>query len=271
MTQREAPPMSSGPQIAVVDLVSTDVAESARAYARLLGRAEPSNDVDVASTRVRLRPKDYGDHRVLLGNADADGHARLLGRRGLNVSSPNVSNPAAAAEPTREWHVEDLPFGVISAPVAHTDAAQTTGISPDISGIDHLVFQSPDRHHAVALFGATLGLDFRLDRRVVNGLRQLFFRHGELVIEVVVPDRPPADESVRLWGIAWRSNDIDATYRRLGESGVEVSQVRTGRKPGTRVATVDDDALATRTIIIASERAPERSAHSGSGEPTVRR
>ncbi|MGC5245879.1 VOC family protein [Gordonia sp. DT219] len=249
-TEAEQPstaPAAAHHLVAVLDLVTADVEDSAKAYARLLGRSEPSADVDVFATRIRLQPQQSGGHRVLFGVTDIEEHTRVLRRRGLDLSSP-----ATSADPDAESHVEDLPFGVLSATRVPSGSAAATGVAPDISGVDHLVFQSPDRDRAVALFGATLGLDFRLDRRVVDGLRQLFFRRGDLVIEVVVPDHAPDDAPIALWGIAWRSNDIDTTHRRLREGGVQVSDIRTGRKPGTRVATVDDDALATRTIIIAT-------------------
>ena len=38
-----------------------------------------------------------------------------------------------------------------------------------------------------------------------------------------------------LWGLSWRVADIDATRARLLAAGVDVSEVRAGRKPGTRV------------------------------------
>ncbi|OPX15288.1 VOC family protein [Gordonia sp. i37] len=233
--------------VAVVDLGTPDVDASAAAYARLLGLSQPTDDIGVFAARIRLRPSTSGDqHRVLFGVPDADGHVRLLRRRGLELTAPTGDDVRG------EWHVDTLPFGVTPAdPVADRGlTVSAPEVAADIAGIDHLVFSSPDRNHAVALFGATLGLDFRLDRRVVDGLRQLFFRRGDLVVEVVVPDSAPADEPIRLWGIAWGSTDIGATHRRLTDAGVGISEVRDGRKPGTKVATINDDALATRSIII---------------------
>ena len=40
-----------------------------------------------------------------------------------------------------------------------------------------------------------------------------------------------------LWGLSWRVADIDATRARLLAAGIDVSEVRNGRKPGTRVMT----------------------------------
>ncbi|RPA66308.1 glyoxalase/bleomycin resistance/dioxygenase family protein [Gordonia oryzae] len=245
--------------VAVVDLGTPDVDASAAAYARLLGLPQPTVDMDVSTARIRLRTNTSGDqNRILFGVPDADGHVRLLRRRGLDLSEPT------GAEMAGEWHVDTMPFGVTPAePV--TDPARTASspeVAADIAGIDHLVFSSPDRNLAVALFGATLGLDFRLDRRVVHGLRHLFFRLGDLVIEVVVSDSAPADEPIRLWGVAWGSTDMVATHRRLTDAGVGISEVREGRAPGTTVATINDDALATRSIIIGTDHPrPTASVH----------
>lgn len=66
---------------------------------------------------------------------------------------------------------------------------------------------------------------------------------------MAAPIEPTGDPD-SFGGLAWRSADIEATRERLVAGGVEVSEVRTGRKPGTRVATVRDRALGTPTLII---------------------
>ncbi len=55
--------------------------------------------------------------------------------------------------------------------------------------------------------------------------------------------RRPDTSQDRLRGLCWRVADIDATHARLVQAGVDVSEVRTGRKPGTRVMTVRSGTL----------------------------
>jgi len=54
----------------------------------------------------------------------------------------------------------------------------------------------------------------------------------------------------KLWGLSWRVADIDATRARLASSGVDVSEVRTGRKPGTRVVTVRSSTCGIPTLLV---------------------
>ena len=53
------------------------------------------------------------------------------------------------------------------------------------------------------------------------------------------------------WGIAYRCADIEATRSRLLDSEIAVTEVREGRKPGTRVATVKSHCLDIPTLLIA--------------------
>ncbi|MGW9265602.1 VOC family protein, partial [Gordonia terrae] len=73
----------------------------------------------------------------------------------------------------------------------------------------------------------------------------------------VAAPRPPADpvpsSPVTLWGVAWRSIDVDATHARLTAAGLDLSEIRVGRKKGTRIFTVRHRELATRTVVIGPE------------------
>ena len=62
----------------------------------------------------------------------------------------------------------------------------------------------------------------------------------------------------KLWGLSWRVANIDATRARLVSAGVDVSEVRTGRKPGTRVLTVRNGTCGIPTLLV--ERTAQRTA-----------
>ena len=120
-----------------------------------------------------------------------------------------------------------------------------------ILGLDHVVVSTGDSERAAALYGARLGLDMALDRSHPDWGQLMFFRCGDLIVEVV---RRPGAETERthdqLWGLSWRVADIEATRARLATAGIDVSEVRTGRKPGTRVMSVRDGTCGVRTLLL---------------------
>lgn len=126
--------------------------------------------------------------------------------------------------------------------------------SGDVSGLDHIVIRTPDAERAAALYGARLGLDMRLDREVV-GRRLMFFRCGDAIVEIIHDDTI-TDGRDKLWGISWRVSNAEAARERLAKAGLDVSDVRTGMKPGTRVFTVRDKTCGVPTLMV--EPSPKR-------------
>jgi catechol 2,3-dioxygenase-like lactoylglutathione lyase family enzyme len=127
-----------------------------------------------------------------------------------------------------------------------------------ILGLDHLVVSTEDSERAAALYGARLGLELALDRSHHDWGQLMFFRCGDLIVEVV--RRPVAGGDAthdKLWGLSWRVGDIDAARARLIEGGIEVSEVRIGRKPGTRVMSIRSNACGVQTLFL------ERAAREG--------
>jgi catechol 2,3-dioxygenase-like lactoylglutathione lyase family enzyme len=125
-----------------------------------------------------------------------------------------------------------------------------TSDSP-ILGLDHVVISTGDPERAAALYGARLGLDMALDRSHQEWGQLMFFHCGDLIVEVV--KRPVADSDLthdKLWGLSWRVADIEATRARLVAAGISVSEVRAGRKPGTRVMSVRDRTCGVHTLLL---------------------
>jgi catechol 2,3-dioxygenase-like lactoylglutathione lyase family enzyme len=92
-----------------------------------------------------------------------------------------------------------------------------------IIAMDHVVVSSADPERAAALYGARLGLDMALDRSHPDWGRLMFFRCGDLIVEVV--HRPDANaDKDKLWGLSWRVADIEATRTRLASAGLDVSR-----------------------------------------------
>lgn len=120
-----------------------------------------------------------------------------------------------------------------------------------ITGLDHVVVSTPDPERAAALYGARLGLDMALDRSHPDWGRLMFFRCGDLIVEVTHRPGQEADGAQdRLRGLCWRVADMEATHARLVRAGVDVSDVRNGRKPGTRVMTVRSGTCGVPTLLV---------------------
>jgi catechol 2,3-dioxygenase-like lactoylglutathione lyase family enzyme len=120
-----------------------------------------------------------------------------------------------------------------------------------ITAMDHVVISTGDPERAAALYGARLGLDMALDRSHPDWGRLMFFRCGDLIVETVQRPGAIADTAHdRLYGLSWRVADADAAHTRLASAGIEVSDVRTGRQPGTRVLTVRNGTCGIPTLLV---------------------
>lgn len=124
------------------------------------------------------------------------------------------------------------------------------GAPVDGAGLDHIVIRTPDPERAAALYGARLGLDMRLDREVM-GRRLMFFRCGDAIVEII-HDADAKDARDVLWGISWRTPDADAERERLSSAGLDVSEVRAGMKPGTRVFSVRSGTCGVPSLFVQS-------------------
>jgi hypothetical protein len=80
------------------------------------------------------------------------------------------------------------------------------------------------------------------------GGTQLFFRTNSMSVEVIASDKTKDED--RLWGLALKTDDIVATQKRLSAAGIAVSEVREGRKPGTKVCTAKSHVCDVPTLLI---------------------
>ena len=129
-----------------------------------------------------------------------------------------------------------------------------------VVGLDHIVVSTEDSERAAALDGARLGLDMALDRTHQDWGQLMFFRCGDLIVEVVRRTVAGGDATHdKLWGLSWRVGDLDAARSRLIAAGIEVSEVRIGRKPGTRVMSIRSRTCGVQTLFL------ERTAREASG------
>jgi catechol 2,3-dioxygenase-like lactoylglutathione lyase family enzyme len=241
-----------------------DIAKGIAAYETLLGAkatAVQTRD-DVASALVVT-----GNHAVELMAPVGPGAVRLsaaLDDGGEGIKSLVFATSDIERLHTRCQRVWLEPEAIVARGGARSFRANTERthgarlffmqrsepLSPNagVLGLDHAVIRTPDAERAAALYGARLGLDMRLDREVL-GRRLMFFRCGDAIVEII-HDATIADGRDQLWGLSWRVADADAERDRLAAAGFNVSEVRAGTKPGTRVFTVRDQTCGVPTLMI---------------------
>ena len=155
----------------------------------------------------------------------AEAH-RILGRRGGEPSKISSS-----------FRLSDI----ICSGVKTFIVSETALPSGKNICLDHLVINTPNPDRTIAQYGARLGIRFALDRANEKwGARFLFFKLGDIVLEVIHRTGQEHDPLApdELWGLTWKVEDLVAHHERLSEQGVSISEIRTGRKPGTQVFTV---------------------------------
>ena len=213
----------------------------------------PAGD-GVAGDRVRDQLDTHGEGLSLLafGVDDVEAAQRWLGRRGIGIKPVlGTSFNALAADPATT-HGQPMVFARFED---HARAPATGDEAAAMEGIDHVVIHTPDPERAVALYGGRLGLDLRLDRTNPQwGTRLLFFRLGGVVIEIAHTMKDgvgPGPDT--LGGLAWRARDMEAAHTRLLLAGFSVSDIRTGRRPGSKVFTVRDKTFGVPTLVLSVE------------------
>ena len=139
-----------------------------------------------------------------------------------------------------------LPEAPVDAAVLHPNGT---------TAIDHVVVMTPDLDRTVAaLEGA--GLEARRVRDAEAGgrpIRQVFFRLGDPVLEVVGPPEPSGDGPARFFGLALTVADLDATATALGE---HLGEVKDAVQPGRRIASLRRSAGCTTALAFMSPPPP---------------
>lgn len=183
---------------------------------------------------------------IAFETTDIEAAARKLDRRGLGVGA--IEEHAFRSDAGRDElvrRVADI-APVSSHGVALSLVETRAGLNKQqpsptsVIGLDHIVVNSPNPERAIALYGGKLGLDFALDRTNPDwGSRLLFFRCGGVTVEISHSlKKGISDSPDSLWGLAWRVPNIAETQQRLRQAGLDISEPRKGRRPGSEVFTV---------------------------------
>lgn len=123
--------------------------------------------------------------------------------------------------------------------------------------IDHVVLTSPDVNRTInALNG--LGIKTRAERETDTygaTMKQVFFKLGQPILELIGALEPMGDQPARFFGLAFTSEDLDATAKYLGET---LHPSKEAVQPGRQIATLDKaTGGSTIAIAIMSPEVPE--------------
>ena len=216
-------------------------AEPRLAGIRLGGSASGGIDAGLAEAKVAHAPPRL-EHTERLENAMSDPLPGANPRRFRSLAI----DPAMSRGLDVELISEEEPAWSSGIEAQDADPAA-------VLGLDHVVVFSGAADLTRRFYEEGLGIRLALDRTFEKrGVRLLFFRLGGATIEIGsrLNAEVKEDSLDRFGGLAWKVREIDAIAARLAEAGVDVSEVRTGHKAGTRVCTVRNQTQGVPTLLI---------------------
>ena len=241
---------------------------------------------DVTNTTLEIRSAPSGDAapssalaELVFQTPDLDFAHRHLDAAALAMSPRSVHQLTIDTEPPHPvtWHqffLDPASTGGVHIHLADSAAtalwtrdrvSDTDSDATAVTGLDHVVVRSRDADATRAFYGEQLGIRVAVDREFPQwGVRLIFCKVGDLILEIASRlssaegsssplDSDPDDSSAyrdALWGCTWRVANADAARSRLASAGLDVSEVRQGRRPGTRVFTVRSGTAGIPTLMI---------------------
>ena len=213
-------------------LAVADLESAVGEYASLLGPQ---------TRRLRMGPDKVGfllANTTLVLRQQSDNEGRIVGLVLADETAGDCEQALSNSRDLELWRLN--PESTTSLRELHRPTRR----------VDHIVLRTADAEDCVSLFRDALGMRLALDQTVPEwGGRMLFFRSGKLTLEIIeAQDKRP--EQDYFWGIAYECQDIEQEAGRLVAAGVNLSELRKGRKPGTRVATLKSHDLGVPTLLL---------------------
>lgn len=221
------------------------LAGAAAAYETLLGRRVVDGRLQTGNVGVTFGGGGAALSSMVFATAALDKAANLLERRGVATTKGAVLELSKAA-------THGVPIALVERSARPAPSPAIVDEAASVSALDHVVVRSPNPERAIAFYAGRLGLDLRLDRSNPQwGSRLLFFRCDDLVVEIAHDlKRGVSDEPDQLWGLSWRVPDTAKAHARLEAAGIDVTDVRDGRRPGSQVFSVRSHTEGVPTLVI---------------------
>ncbi|MDH6245627.1 glyoxalase [Mycobacterium sp. OTB74] len=193
----------------MVDIDEFEVADPADAWTRAGFTVDNDGVCRIGSVRIRLVGRDRGTGIV------------GWSLRGLPAACPVDGIATTRSDATAP------------APAEHANG---------VTSIDHVVLLSPNLGRTVASLAA-IDVEPRRERDgqlAGRPVRQIFFRFGEVIVEVVGSPGASGEGPSTLWGLTYVVTDIDAAAAFFGD---RTTPVKPAVQPGRRITTLRHQAF----------------------------
>ena len=195
---------------------------------------------------------------IVFGVDDMLQTVQQLKHEGYQISGPAEGEGSDdETNKVRKWEnlflPQELTRGLFSFIIQHHDGelpSHKEYAKDSINKLDHVVINTNNADSFIETYRDVFKIRLALDKTIEHwNSRMLFFRLNKTTIEVV--ERPNNEKPKdTLWGLAWEVETIEDTHKRLVSEGVEVSDIKTGLKENTLVATVKSHTHNVPTLII---------------------
>jgi hypothetical protein len=191
-----------------VTIDAITVADPPEAWAAAGFTVDPDGSCRIGSVRVRLVGRDAGK--------------RILGWSLRGLSDEALAEGSLAGLPTTASDAAP------TEPAVHPNGA---------THIDHVVLLAPDLlTTAKAIEAAGVPIRGERDSDTYGApMRQIFFRMGEVIIELIGSPDTPGEGDPGFFGLAHTVSDLDATASLLGE---HLGSIKDAVQEGRRIATL---------------------------------
>jgi hypothetical protein len=216
-TRRKASPLDEA-----VTVDELEVADPVDCWTRAGFSVDPDAVCRVGGVGIRLVGRDRGAAPA----ATSDTGTGIVGWS-LSGLSPDLALDDLDGVPTKRSSAAAV------APSTHANG---------VTAVDHVVLLSPDLGRTVEAL-ASIGVNPRRERDGELGgqrIRQIFFRLGEVIVEVVGSPETTSDGPSTLWGITYVVDDIDATAAFFGD---RATPLKDAVQPGRRITTLHHSEL----------------------------
>ncbi len=230
------------------------------AYVELLAADSTSDKggwgADMVNSHIDAKGESIA--AVIFGTDDADAFVQHARAKGVEITDPQAGHGVdSRTGAKRTWRnmfwPREAARGLFGFCIHHDDpeALPMAAITGDgyCAGLDHVVLQTRDASAAKDFYGEKLGIRLALEQSKPEwGGEMLFFRCNHMSLEVIANDKTPEED--HWWGLALKTDNIEAAHARMADAGISTSEVCAGRKPDTKVMTVKSHCFAVPTLII---------------------